>query len=98
MVGCDYSHFFAVRWTHKTAVKCLSHGSWTERLKTGFLHINSMSLQKIQIGRIHLQKVEEIINEKIGSLDVSCEQMYSVASTVALERLLLGACSIFDAN
>ena len=38
------------------------------------------------------------MNEKTGSLDVYCEQMYSVASTVALERLLLGACSIFGAN
>lgn len=38
------------------------------------------------------------MNEKTGSLDVYCEQMYSVASTVAVERLLLGACSIFGAN
>ena len=22
---CDYSHIFAVRWTHKSAVKCFSH-------------------------------------------------------------------------
>src|SRR5258707_14438702 len=27
---CDYSHFFAVRWTHKTAVKRLLHGSGVE--------------------------------------------------------------------
>jgi hypothetical protein len=65
LLMCDYSHFFAVCWTHKIAVKCLSFSSGTERWKTGFLHISSISLQKIQIGRINLQNGEEIINEKL---------------------------------
>ena len=43
-------------------------------------------------GRINLQKVEEITNEKTGSLDVYCERMYSVASTVAVPVLYSDFC------
>ena len=38
-------------------------------------------MRKVEVGRRTPQKVEEVIRENTGSLDVYCERMRQVAST-----------------
>jgi len=52
---CHYSHFFAVSWTHKIAVRGPLHAQISQGKGRAFRQIGRIYVQKIEIGPISLQ-------------------------------------------
>jgi hypothetical protein len=55
LLECHYSHFFAVSWTHKIAVRGPLHAQISQGKGRAFRQIGRIYVQKIEIGRISLQ-------------------------------------------
>lgn len=54
---CDYSHIFAVRWTHKISEKRFIHAQKLRDERSAFDQIRRISLPEIKNGCINLQKI-----------------------------------------
>ena len=63
---CHYSHFFAVYWTHKIAVRGPLHAQITQGKGRAFRQIGLIYVQKIEIRRIGLQEVIDESNIKMS--------------------------------
>ena len=89
----DYSHFFAVRWTHKISVKSFSHAQ-NQRVKgRAFWRFGGITLQKVENGRISLQKVRKNLLKSV-SLRGSRSACKSASPTFSLMSIGSGISSI----
>ena len=78
---CDYSHFFAVGWTHKIAVRGPVHAQIFQGKGRVFRQIGLISVQYIENGLISLQEGIDESSFKMSFSSHFCERMCQVTIT-----------------
>ena len=83
--------------THKTAVKASRTAQELKDRTRAFWHISSISLRKVKIGRINLQKVADENNGKSLFVSHFLERVYQVASIAGASGIIFPVMSRYNA-